>query len=171
MANELSNLKPSEGSTQRRKRVGRGEGSGKGKTSGRGTKGAGARSGSGVRPGFEGGQMPLQRRLPKRGFHNRFAKDFTTINVSTLEGRFEAGTVIDAGMLKEAGVISRIGKDGLKILGNGELKLALTVKAAKFTKSAVEKIEKAGGSIEVIAGPEKFTRSLAEKRAAARNNA
>tara|TARA_B110000037_G_scaffold212382_1_gene265104 strand:- start:180 stop:695 length:516 start_codon:yes stop_codon:yes gene_type:complete len=171
MANELSNLKPSEGSTRKRKRVGRGEGSGKGKTSGRGTKGAGARSGSGVRPGFEGGQMPLQRRLPKRGFHNRFAKDFTTVNVSVLEDRLEAGAVIDAATLKDMGVISRIGKDGLKILGNGELTLSLTVKAAKFTKSAVEKIEKAGGTTEVVAGPEKFTRSLAEKRAAARNNA
>ena len=171
MANELSNLKPADGSTRRRKRVGRGEGSGKGKTSGRGTKGAGARSGSGVRPGFEGGQMPLQRRLPKRGFHNRFAKDFTTINVSALEDRFEAGSVVDASTLKDNGLISRIGKDGLKVLGNGDISLALTVKAAKFTKSAVEKIEKAGGSVEIIAGPEKFTRSLAEKRAAASNKA
>jgi large subunit ribosomal protein L15 len=114
--------------------------------------------------------MPLQRRLPKRGFHNRFAKDFTTINVSTLGERFEKGAVIDAATLKEMGVISRIGKDGIKILGNGDLSQALTVKAAKFTKSAVEKIEKAGGSVEVIAGPEKFTRSLAEQRAAASNN-
>ena len=94
--------------------------------------------------------MPLQRRLPKRGFHNRFAKDFTTINLSKLEGRFEAGTVIDAAMLKEAGVISRIGKDGLKVLGNGELNAALTIKAAKFTKSAAEKIANAGGTAEVV---------------------
>lgn len=150
MANELANLKPSPGSTKSRKRVGRGEGSGKGKTAGRGTKGQHSRSGSGVLPGFEGGQMPLQRRLPKRGFHNPFSKDYTTLNVSALEGRFEAGTEITAKLLRESGVISGIGRDGIKILGNGELSVALNVKAARFTKTAVEKIEKAGGKAEVV---------------------
>ncbi len=149
MANELSNLRPPANSTRARTRVGRGEGSGKGKTCGRGTKGAGARSGSGVRPGFEGGQMPLQRRLPKRGFHNRFAKDYTTLNVGRLEGRFEAGTTVDAALLKERGVISRIGRDGLKILGQGELSTSLTVVAAKFSRSAAEKIAAAGGTAQV----------------------
>jgi large subunit ribosomal protein L15 len=100
--------------------------------------------------GFEGGQMPLQRRLPKRGFHNPFSKLYTILNVSDLEGRFEAGTEITAQMLREQGVISGIRKDGIKILGNGEITVALTVKAAKFTKSAVEKIEKAGGKAEVV---------------------
>jgi large subunit ribosomal protein L15 len=150
MANELGNLKPSPGSTKNRTRVGRGEGSGKGKTAGRGTKGQQARSGSGVMVGFEGGQMPLQRRLPKRGFHNPFSKQYTTINVSDLEGRFEAGTEITAKMLREQGVISGIRKDGIKVLGNGEITVALTVKAAKFTKTASEKIEKAGGKAEVV---------------------
>ena len=150
MANELANLKPSPGSTKSRKRVGRGEGSGKGKTAGRGTKGQHSRSGSGVLPGFEGGQMPLQRRLPKRGFHNPFSKDYTTLNVSAREGRFEAGTEITAKLLRESGVISGIGRDGIKILGNGELSVALNVKAARFTKTAVEKIEKAGGKAEVV---------------------
>jgi len=150
MANELSNLKPSPGSTKTRTRVGRGEGSGKGKTAGRGTKGQHARSGSGVLPGFEGGQMPLQRRLPKRGFHNAFSKEYTTLNVSDLEGRFEAGTEITAKVLRENGVISGIRRDGIKILGNGDLTIALTVKAAKFTKTAAEKIEKAGGKAEVV---------------------
>jgi large subunit ribosomal protein L15 len=150
MANELGNLKPSPGSTKNRTRVGRGEGSGKGKTAGRGTKGQQARSGSGVMVGFEGGQMPLQRRLPKRGFHNPFSKQYTTLNVSDLEGRFEAGTEITAQMLREQGVISGIRKDGIKVLGNGEITVALTVKAAKFTKTASEKIEKAGGKAEVV---------------------
>ena len=150
MANELANLKPSPGSTKSRTRVGRGEGSGKGKTAGRGTKGQHSRSGSGVMPGFEGGQMPLQRRLPKRGFHNPFSKKYTTLNVSDLEGRFEAGTEITAQLLRESGVISGIARDGIKILGNGDLTVALTVKAARFTKTAAEKIEKAGGKAEVV---------------------
>ena len=150
MANELSNLKPARGSVSTRTRVGRGEGAGKGKTAGRGTKGAGARSGGSTRPGFEGGQMPLQRRLPKRGFHNRFAKSYTTINVSELEGRFAKGDVIDATLLKAQGVISKIEKDGLKVLGNGDIATALTVKAARFTKSAAEKIAAAGGTAEVV---------------------
>jgi len=148
MANELSSLKPPAGSTKKRTRVGRGEGAGKGKTAGRGTKGQKSRSGGGVRPGFEGGQMPLQRRLPKRGFHNVFAKEFTTLNVSDLEGRFEKGTVVDAQLLKESGVISKIAKDGVKILGDGEIKTALTVRAARFTRTAAEKIEAAGGTAE-----------------------
>lgn len=150
MANELSNLKPPAGSQRKPMRVGRGEGSGKGRTAGRGQKGAGSRSGSGVRPGFEGGQMPLQRRLPKRGFVNIFAKDFTTINIDELCERYDAGTVIDVAMLKEQGVIARVGKDGLKVLGRGEIDKALTIRAAKFTRSAVQKIEAAGGSVEVV---------------------
>ncbi len=148
MANELSSLKPPRGSTKKRMRVGRGEGSGKGKTAGRGTKGQKCRSGGGVRPGFEGGQMPLQRRLPKRGFHNVFAKEYTTLNVSDLEGRFEKGTVVDAQLLKETGVISKIAKDGVKVLGDGEIKTALTIRAARFTRAAAEKIVAAGGTAE-----------------------
>ncbi len=147
MADELTHLKPNQGSTKNRKRIGRGKGSGWGKTCGKGQKGQNARSGGGVRPGFEGGQMPLARRLPKRGFHNPFAKDFTAINVGKLEGRFEAGTKVDAALLKEQGIISRIGRDGLKVLGGGELTVALTVEAAKFTAAAQAKIEGAGGSI------------------------
>lgn len=150
MANELSNLKPAPGSTKARTRVGRGEGSGKGRTAGRGQKGYGARSGSGVRPGFEGGQMPLQRRLPKRGFHNPFSKDYSVINVEALEARFDAGAVIDLATLAESGAVSRKGKDGLKVLGRGELTKAFTVKAAKFSKSAVEKIAAAGGTAEIV---------------------
>jgi len=147
MADELTNLQPNVGSTKNRKRIGRGKGSGWGKTSGKGQKGQNSRSGGGVRPGFEGGQMPLARRLPKRGFHNRFAKDYTIINVGKLEGRFEAGTKIDAALLKEHGVIASIGRDGIKILGGGELTVALTIEAAKFTATAQAKIEGAGGSV------------------------
>lgn len=131
------------------KRLGRGIGSGVGKTSGKGHKGQNARSGGGVRPGFEGGQMPLNRRLPKRGFSNIFRKEYTTVNVSDLE-KFAAGTIITAEFLKSEGVISKIGKYGLKVLGNGELTKALTVKAAAFTESATQKIQTAGGKIEVI---------------------
>lgn len=150
MANELSNLKPQPGSVRTRMRVGRGEGSGKGKTSGRGQKGQGSRAGEGVRPGFEGGQMPLQRRLPKRGFTNIFAKAFTVINVGDLEGRFGAGEVVTAALLKERGVISKIARDGLKVLGEGELTFGLTVQAARFSKTAEEKIRAAGGTAEVV---------------------
>ena len=131
------------------KRLGRGIGSGVGKTSGKGHKGQNARSGGGVRPGFEGGQMPLNRRLPKRGFTNIFRKEYTTINVSALE-KFAEGTVITAEFLKNEGVISKIGKYGLKVLGGGELTKSLTVKAAVFTESAAQKIQTAGGKIEVI---------------------
>ena len=148
MANELSNLKPSPGSTKARKRVGRGEGSGKGKTAGRGTKGQGARNT--IHPRFEGGQMPLQRRLPKRGFNNIFAKQYTEVRIDRISEKFAKGDTVDAAALKEAGVISKIAKNGIKVLGNGEIDKALTVKAAKFTKSAADKIAAAGGTVEVI---------------------
>ena len=144
----LEELKPAEGSTHRKKIVGRGIGSGVGKTSGKGHKGQNARSGGGVRPGFEGGQMPLYRRLPKRGFNNIFAKEYVEVNVAELN-KFEDGAVITAESLKEAGVISRI-KDGVVIMGSGEITKKVTVKAAKFTKSAVAKIEAAGGKTEVM---------------------
>jgi large subunit ribosomal protein L15 len=144
----LDELQPAEGSRFTRKRVGRGIGSGTGKTSGKGHKGQNARSGGGVRPGFEGGQMPLYRRLPKRGFTNIFAKQYVTINVSELE-RFEDGTEVTAELLKETGVVSKT-LDGIKVLGRGELTKKLTVKVAKFSTSAAEKIEKAGGKAEVI---------------------
>ena len=144
----LDELKPSEGSRFESKREGRGIGSGTGKTSGKGHKGQNARSGGGVRPGFEGGQMPLYRRLPKRGFTNIFAKKYVTINVEVLE-KFENGTEVTAETLKEAGIISKI-LDGVKILGRGEVTKSLTVKVAGFTASAKEKIEKAGGKAEVI---------------------
>lgn len=144
----LDELQPAEGSKFTRKRVGRGIGSGTGKTSGKGHKGQNARSGGGVRPGFEGGQMPLYRRLPKRGFTNIFAKQYVTINVCDLE-RFDNGTEVTAELLKETGVVSKT-LDGIKILGRGELTKNLNVKVAKFSASAAEKIEKAGGKAEVI---------------------
>ena len=147
MANELSNLKPNAGSRKDRTRVGRGEGAGKGKTAGRGTKGAQSRSGYKSRPGFEGGQMPLHRRLPKVGFTNIFANDFEEINVERLAG-LEAGTVVTAELLKEQGLISRIGKNGVKILGRGDLGVALHVRVSKLTRSAAEKITAAGGTTE-----------------------
>lgn len=146
---KLHELKPAEGSKARTKRVGRGAGSGMGKTSTRGHKGQWARSGGGVRIGFEGGQMPLSRRLPKRGFTNIFADEFTIVNVSDLE-RFENGTVITAELLKQEGVIAKIRKDGLKVLGRGELTKSLTVKAAKVSEGARKIIEEAKGSVEVI---------------------
>lgn len=144
----LDELQPAEGSKFAPKRVGRGIGSGNGKTSGKGHKGQNARSGGGVRPGFEGGQMPLYRRLPKRGFNNIFAKQYVTINVEALE-RFENGTEVTPELLKETGVISKV-LDGVKVLGRGELSKSLTVKAVKFSESAKEKIEKAGGKAEVM---------------------
>lgn len=144
----LHELSPVEGSTKEPKRKGRGHGSGNGKTAGKGHKGQNARSGGGVRPGFEGGQMPLYRRLPKRGFTNIFAKEYVEVRIEKLNA-FEDGTEIDALMLKKAGVISKI-CDGIVILGGGELNKKLTVKAARFTKSAKEKIEAAGGKAEVI---------------------
>ena len=144
----LDELQPAEGSKFSAKRVGRGIGSGNGKTAGKGHKGQNARSGGGVRPGFEGGQMPLYRRLPKRGFNNIFAKQYVAINVSELE-RFEDGTTVTAELLKESGVVSKT-LDGIKVLGRGELTKKLEVKVAKFSASAAEKIEKAGGKAEVI---------------------
>ena len=146
---KLHDLKPSAGSVKEVKRVGRGSGSGMGKTSTRGQKGQWSRSGGGVRPGFEGGQMPLSRRLPKRGFTNIFAKVYTVVNVSDLE-KLESGSVVTAELLKEIGIISKIEKDGLKVLGRGELTKKLTVKAAKFTESAKQAIEAVGGIAEVI---------------------
>ncbi|MCL2846297.1 MAG: 50S ribosomal protein L15 [Firmicutes bacterium] len=145
----INELEPAPGAKKRAKRLGRGIGSGKGKTSGKGHKGQWARSGGGVRPGFEGGQMPLLRRLPKRGFTNNFAKEYSTVNVGALN-QFKKGTVITAEFLKDFGVLSKIEEYGLKILGDGELTVALTVKAAKFTKQAKEKIEKAGGKAEQV---------------------
>ncbi len=148
---KLHNLRPAEGGgVKKRKRVGRGIGSGLGKTSGRGHDGQKARSGGGVRPGFEGGQMPLFRRLPKRGFKNINTKKFAEINLDRLN-KFESGAVVDLDALVEAGIVkSRDAVDGLRILGNGELNHPLTVKATYFTKSAQEKIESAGGKAEVI---------------------
>ena len=150
MADELSRLKPVEGAQRPRTRVGRGQGSGLGKTAGRGQKGQGSRTGVTVSLGFEGGQMPLKRRMPKRGFRNVFAKDYTEVNVGSLAG-FAAGSVVDAQALKDTGVISRIGKDGVKLLGKGDVTVALTVKAAKCSASAREKILGAGGSVEEAA--------------------
>ncbi|MCG8501913.1 MAG: 50S ribosomal protein L15 [Firmicutes bacterium] len=145
---KLYELQPAPGSKTERKRKGRGHGSGNGKTAGRGHKGQNSRAGGGVRPGFEGGQMPLHRRLPKRGFTNIFAKKFVEVNVSQLD-KFEEGAVITPELLKESGVISKI-RDGVVILGRGEVSKQLTVKATRFSKSAVEKIEAAGGKAEVI---------------------
>ena len=144
----LNELYPFAEDRKSRKRVGRGSGSGLGCTAGKGNKGQNARAGGGVRPGFEGGQMPLQRRLPKRGFNNIFATQYVTVKVSDLE-KFEAGSVIDAQALLDAGIIKKV-LDGVKVLGNGEVTKAVTVKAAAYTASAKEKIEKAGGKAEVI---------------------
>ena len=145
---KLQDLQPSVGATRPAYRKGRGAGSGNGKTAGRGHKGQWARSGGGVRPGFEGGQMPLVRRLPKRGFNNIFGTTYAPVNVEVLN-RFEDGTEVTVELLLETGVISKA-LDGVKILGNGELTKKLTVKAAAFSASAKEKIEKAGGKAEVI---------------------
>ena len=146
----LGELSPAIGSTTSRKRLGRGIGSGLGKTSGKGHKGQWARSGGGVRPGFEGGQMPLIRRIPKRGFNNHFRKVYSIVNLSILEG-FEANSVVDMQVLNEKGLIKVVkGSIGLKVLGNGTLTKALTVKAASFSASAKDAIEKAGGKIEEI---------------------
>ncbi len=145
---KLFELKPSEGTTKDTKRKGRGHGSGNGKTAGRGHKGQNARSGGGVRIGFEGGQMPIYRRLPKRGFKNVFAKKYAEINVSDLN-KFDNGAVVDAEALVSAGVIKKT-FDGIKVLGNGKIEKKVTVKAVKFTESAKEKIEAAGGKAEVM---------------------
>ncbi len=145
---KLHELTPAPGARTAEKRLGRGTGSGLGKTSGKGHKGQWARSGGGVRPGFEGGQMPLYLRLPKRGFTNHFATVYSEVNLEQLNG-FEDGTVVTPELLVEAGIIKKA-LDGVKILGRGELTRKLTVKAAKFSKSAQEKINAAGGSFEVI---------------------
>jgi large subunit ribosomal protein L15 len=146
---KLHELKPAEGAKHVRKRLGRGIGSGTGKTAGKGHKGQNARSGGGVRLGFEGGQTPLLKRLPKRGFNNtRFATELVEVNVAKLN-KFEAGTVVTPQLLKEANIIKSF-KDGVKILGTGEITVGLTVQAKAFSKSAIEKIEAAGGKAEVI---------------------
>jgi len=146
----LGELSPAIGATKESKRLGRGIGSGLGKTSGKGHKGQWARSGGGVRPGFEGGQMPLVRRIPKRGFNNHFRKVYSIVNLSVLEN-LEANSVVDMEMLNEKGLIKLVkGSTGLKVLGNGTLSKALTVKASKFSASAKEAIEKAGGKVEQI---------------------
>ena len=145
---KLHELAPAEGSRKVRNRVGRGLGSGNGKTSGRGMKGQKSRSGGGARTGFEGGQMPLYRRLPKRGFKNIWAKTYAEVNVETLN-RFEDGSMVDPVALVESGILKNV-QEGIRILGNGELKKKLTVRASGFTKSAEEKIKAAGGNVEVI---------------------
>ena len=143
---KLHELSPAEGSTKERKRLGRGMSSGTGKTSGKGHKGQNARSGGGVRPGFEGGQMPLTRRVPKRGFNNIFATKYASINVSDLN-KFDNGALVDENSLKEKGIVKKT-YDGVKILGRGELTKKLTVKVTKYSKTAKEIIEKAGGTAE-----------------------
>ncbi len=145
---KLHELKPQVGEKKSRKRVGRGIGSGLGKTSGRGHKGQKARSGGGVRPGFEGGQNPLYVRLPKRGFKNIFRKEFVEVNIEELN-RFADDTIVTPELLLESGLIKKV-KDGVKILGKGELEKKLEVRANRFSKSAVEKITAAGGKAEVI---------------------
>ena len=145
---KLHELKPAKGSTTAPKRLGRGVGSGLGKTSGKGHKGAKARSGGGKAPGFEGGQMPLTRRVPKSGFTNIFRKEYVTLNVSDLE-RFDDGDVVTIEVLKNAGMVKQL-KDGVKILGGGDLSRKLTVQVTRFTASAKEKIEAAGGKAEGI---------------------
>ena len=144
---KLHELSPSEGSVKERFRKGRGAGSGNGKTAGKGHKGQNARSGGGVRPGFEGGQIPLYRKLPKRGFHNKFAKTYSIVNVDVFN-KFEDGAVVDLATLLENKIV-RKANDGLKVLGNGEITKKITVKAAVFSATAKEKIEAAGGKIEV----------------------
>ena len=145
---KLHELKPAEGSTKSKKRIGRGTASGQGKSAGKGQKGQNSRSGGGVRLGFEGGQMPLYRRLPKIGFTNIFRKEFAIVNLSDLE-RFEDGTVVNPDVLKEAGLVKAM-LSGVKILGNGDFTKNLTIQAHKFSKTAADKIAAAGGKVEVI---------------------
>ena len=145
---KLFELSPADGSVKDVKRIGGGHGSGNGKTAGKGHKGQNARSGGGVRPGFEGGQMPMTRRIPKRGFNNIFATKYSTVNVSDLD-KFVDGTVVDAELLAASGLVKNTA-NGVKILGNGELTKNLTVKASAFSATAKEKIEKAGGKAEVM---------------------
>jgi len=145
---KLHELKPAEGTTKSKKRLGRGTATGQGKTAGKGQKGQKSRSGGGVRVGFEGGQMPLYRRLPKIGFTNIFRKEYAVVNLSDLE-RFDNGTIVNPEVLKEAGLVKAM-LAGVKILGNGDLTKNLTVQAHKFSKTAAEKIAAAGGKVEVI---------------------
>ena len=142
-------LSPAPGSTSERKRIGRGPASGQGKTAGKGHKGQKARAGRGMRAGFEGGQMPLQRRIPKRGFVNIFAKEIAIVNLSAIDEKFADGAVVDVEALIEAGLVKKA-LDGVKVLGNGEISKKLTVKANAFSESAKAKIEAAGGKAEVI---------------------
>ena len=146
---KLHELSPAAGSTKERKRIGRGAGSGQGKTAGKGHKGQKARAGRGMRPGFEGGQMPLQRRVPKRGFNNIFRDVVVTVNVADLEARFDNGAVVDVAALKDAGLVKNY-FDSVKVLGNGELIKSLEVKVNAYSESAKQKIEAAGGKAEVI---------------------
>jgi large subunit ribosomal protein L15 len=150
MANELSSLKPQKGERRPKFRVGRGNGSGNGKTAGRGTKGAQARAGYNLRANFEGGQMPMHRRLPKTGFSNLFAKEYSEVNVGRL-AVFAAGTTVTEELLLERGLVSRIAKDGVKVLGGGDLGVALHVRVSKLTGSAAAKITGAGGTVESAA--------------------
>lgn len=145
---KLHELRAAEGATKNRKRKGRGTATGQGKTAGRGMNGQNSRSGGGTRLGFEGGQMPLYRRLPKRGFTNIWATEYTILNVDDLN-RFESGTVVTPELLQEMGIVKQV-KDGIKILGDGKIEKDVTVKAHKFSKTAIEKIESAGGKAEVI---------------------
>lgn len=145
---KLNELSPAAGSTTDGKRKGRGQGSGNGKTGGRGHKGQKARSGGSIRPGFEGGQMPLQRRLPKRGFVNIYSKKYATVNISELSG-FDKGSVVTPEEIISAGLVKKA-YDGIKILGRGDLEVNLTVKAAAFSETAKKKIEAAGGNVEVV---------------------
>lgn len=144
----IHDLSPAEGSRKKKKRIGRGPGSGHGKTACRGHKGQNARSGGGVSPGFEGGQMPLQRRLPKRGFTNIFRKEYSLINLRDLKG-FEPHTTLDAEVLRKAGLIKGA-RDGVKLLGHGEINIPLVIRVNRSSKSAIEKVEAAGGRVEVI---------------------
>jgi len=148
MSLELHGLKPAKGANKKRKRVGRGPGSGHGKTATRGEKGQKSRSGFSQKPGFEGGQMPLHRRIPKHGFTNKFAKEYAVLNVRQLND-FEDGTEITPELLTQKGLVKK-GKDGIRILGEGELSRKLTVRAHHFSESAKQKIEQAGGSVEVV---------------------
>ena len=146
---KLHELSPAAGSTKERKRIGRGAGSGQGKTAGKGHKGQKARAGRGMRPGFEGGQMPLQRRIPKRGFNNIFRTEMAIVNVAALEANYDAGEVVTIDSLIEKGLVKKV-LDGVKVLGYGEITKALTVQANAISESAKQKIEAAGGKIEVI---------------------
>jgi large subunit ribosomal protein L15 len=145
----LSDLAPAPGATRARKRLGRGPGSGHGKTAGRGHKGRGSRAGGNTPPGYEGGQMPLQRRLPKHGFHNPFRQEFSIVNLGQLEERFDAGAVVDGEALRAKGLVRGL-KRPIKVLANGTLTKSLTVKANKFSAAAIERLQSAGGSAEVV---------------------